>query len=147
VVPEQLTMLQTRLPRVLNGERVPRCELHVVSREATRVTLEIEIHLIQNGAGAVIQGVARDVTARLELEAQLRQAQKMEAIGRLASGIAHDFNNLATVVLASAERVSAQLPTESSAREELEAIRQAAHDANALTRQLLDFAQQRQRGF
>ncbi|HEU4587815.1 MAG TPA: PAS domain S-box protein [Gemmatimonadales bacterium] len=73
------------------------------------------------------------------LEAQLRQAQKMEAVGQLAGGIAHDFNNLLTAILANSELVLSEL-TNDAVRQEIEVIHQTAQRAAALTRQLLAFS-------
>ncbi len=85
--------------------------------------------------------VARDMTARREMESQLNQAQKMEAIGQLAGGIAHDFNNLLTVIQGYAELLGVSLLNE-SATEAVSEIRNAASRATALTRQLLTFSRQ-----
>jgi PAS domain S-box-containing protein len=82
-------------------------------------------------------GTVFDVTERMELELQLRQAQKMEALGRLAGGVAHEFNNLLTVILGHAQLLNAE-----SAREERRAIIQAAEGAGELTRHLLSFSRQ-----
>jgi PAS domain S-box-containing protein len=79
----------------------------------------------------------RDVTDREHLEEQLRQAQKMEAIGQLAGGVAHDFNNLLTTVIASSDMALEQLPLGSPASSDIEEIRHAATRASALTGQLL----------
>jgi two-component system cell cycle sensor histidine kinase/response regulator CckA len=81
-----------------------------------------------------------DVTERSHLEEQLRQSQKMEAVGRLAGGLAHDFNNVLTIIQSYAEVLTAELPAASKGREELDAIRSAADRASALARQLLAFS-------
>ncbi len=82
--------------------------------------------------------IARDVSRETELEAQLRQSQKMEAIGLLAGGIAHDFNNLLTVVLSAAEMLSLDELTEDQ-QQNVATISQAGTRAAELTRQLLAF--------
>ncbi|HEX2757759.1 MAG TPA: PAS domain S-box protein, partial [Thermoanaerobaculia bacterium] len=83
---------------------------------------------------------ARDLTDRLQLEAQLRVSQKMEGIGRLAGGIAHDFNNLLTAILGYSELMEAQLPDDEDLRSSLREIHHAGERAAALTRQLLAFS-------
>jgi PAS domain S-box-containing protein len=86
-------------------------------------------------------GVVQDITERKELEAQLRQAQKMEAVGQLAGGVAHDFNNLLAVVQGNAELALLEAEKLSPAtREYLQAIPVAAEKAANLTRQLLTFS-------
>src|SRR2546425_1732269 len=91
--------------------------------------------------GVVIN--ARDVTERRALERQFLQAQKMEAVGRLAGGVAHDFNNLLTAILGYADLLLDGLPALSPLRPDLEEIRKAANRAGGLTRQLLAFSRKR----
>ncbi len=88
----------------------------------------------------VIIGVARDITDELEMEDQLRQAQKMEAIGTLAGGIAHDFNNILAAILGYAELALADWPHEDSNRKKLEAIHFAGERARDLVAQILSFS-------
>jgi two-component system, cell cycle sensor histidine kinase and response regulator CckA len=82
----------------------------------------------------------RDITARRQLEAQLRQSQKMEALGRLAGGIAHDFNNLLTAMMGYTQFALDALDGQPAIRADLEEVLHATHRATSLTRQLLTFA-------
>ena len=82
----------------------------------------------------------RDLTERRRLETQLWQAQKMEAVGRLAGGIAHDFNNLVTVISGYSDLLLMSLPKESSLRRHAEEVKKAGDRAASLTRQLLAFS-------
>ncbi len=83
--------------------------------------------------------VLHDVTERRDLEEQLRQAQKMEAVGKLAGGVAHDFNNLLTAILGFATLAEEDVPADSTVRDALWQIRRSAEQAAILTRQLLAF--------
>ncbi len=92
---------------------------------------------IEDGLGI---SLIEDVTGRHELEEQLRQAQKMESIGKLAGGIAHDFNNLMTAVMGYSDLLLRQPEGSPMSREKVEAIRDSAVRASDLTRQLLAFS-------
>ncbi len=87
-----------------------------------------------------ILAVARDITQRKHLEEQLRQSQKMEALGQLAGGVAHDFNNLLQTVIAHVQFVEETLSPEDSAYEDIQQIRVATQKGAMLTRQLLAFS-------
>ena len=94
----------------------------------------------REGQDLGVIAVMRDLTSVRALEAQLRHAQKMEAVGRLAGGVAHDFNNLLTVITGRSQLLLLKLPPESSLRRDVELVEETAHRASALTRQLLSFS-------
>ena len=94
------------------------------------------------GRSAGLQGILSDVSEQHRVREQLRQSQKMDAIGQLAGGVAHDFNNLLTVISGNAEMAQLQLGEDGPASLELGEIRQTAARATNLTRQLLAFSRQ-----
>jgi len=113
-------------------------------KDGTPFWNELSISPIRDGAGKLTHfvGVQADVTARHCLQEQLRQVQKMEAIGRLAGGVAHDFNNLLTIINGYSEVLLATLPPDDPNRSFLDEIHKAGVRSAELTRQLLAFSRQ-----
>lgn len=107
-------------------------------------TQEGTIAVVRDASGAVTSyvAVARDITQDLALEGQLRQAQKMEAIGRLAGSVAHDFNNVLSVILSYAQMIAGEPKLDESLRADVDEIKKAALRASVLTGQLLTFSRQ-----
>jgi PAS domain S-box-containing protein len=135
--------ITTRLASVSAGHEAQRrlVLLTIIGKHRRRIVTEVSWRAIVRGGAVVsIEAIARDLTERRRLEEQLRQAQKMEAVGRLAGGIAHDFNNLLMAVTGYSELLLDRLAHDDSLRRNAEEIRNAAARAAGLTRQLLTFS-------
>ena len=133
------------LLEVLGAERPalkPPARWRHVTRDDRRLEVEIASHTLPFGGRPAVLVHAHDVTEQLRLEAQLRQAHKMEAVGRLAGGVAHDFNNLLTVILGYGNLVQNRLRAEDPVRRDVGEIVAVAERAASLTRQLLAFSRQ-----
>jgi len=141
VKPGQFEVFQQTLERKLAGEELTTYELEIIARDGHKVALEVSTRLIyQEGKPVGVQGIGRDVTERKNLEAQLRQAQRMESIGTLAGGVAHDFNNILTGIIGFSELAMLNLLPPSPIYRNLQEIKQLGERAARLTRQLLAFA-------
>jgi PAS domain S-box-containing protein len=115
-------------------------ELTGMRADGTDFPLELTVARIGTDSRAVLTGFVRDITERRALEEQLRQSQKLEAIGRLAGGVAHDFNNILMSIMGAADLLLMQMAPGDSAREEAMEIKQSVDRGAGLTRQLLAFS-------
>jgi PAS domain S-box-containing protein len=130
-----------RMKEVLARGEVWKGRLVNRRKDGTLFEDEATISPVRDGAGRIVNYVAitRDTTNEARLARQLFQAQKMEAIGRLAAGVAHDFNNLLGVITGYGESLNLQLSTTDPLKDEVDQILKAAERAANLTRQLLAF--------
>ncbi|MCM3871113.1 MAG: PAS domain S-box protein [Pyrinomonadaceae bacterium] len=141
VAPEHLYEARQMIRRKLAGQSITAYELEIVAKDGSRIAVEVNTSLVfRDGVAIGVQGIARDVTERKQLEEQLRQSHKMDAIGQLAGGVAHDFNNLLTVIGGYSSILLGKLPPESPHRASIEEIKKASDRASSLTRQLLAFS-------
>ncbi|MBM3779255.1 MAG: PAS domain S-box protein [Acidimicrobiia bacterium] len=142
---EQYRDLTTRLRA---GDTAPGIrELTALRSDGTTFPVEVSLATWQSGEERNFTAIVRDITARRQAEdalrlreQELRQAQKMEAVGRLAGGVAHDFNNLLTAIRGYAELLVYDLPEGDPKKEDAAEIVKAADSAGSLTRQLLAFS-------
>ena len=115
-------------------------ELTGLRSDGSEFPTELTVARIGADNRAELTGFIRDITERRALEEQLRQSQKLEAIGRLAGGVAHDFNNILMSVMGSADLLLMQLAPGDAARDEAAEIKQSVDRGAGLTRQLLAFS-------
>jgi len=141
LVPEDHTLARENIrKRMSGGVAILPYSLRVLHQSGA--VLQVEVHGSRtdyNGRPAVM-GMLVDITERLQLEAQFRQAQKMDSVGQLASGIAHDFNNLLTAILGYCDLVLESASAGTAVNDDLLEIRRAALRAAELTHQLLAFS-------
>ena len=147
VAPAYLEKAQEMFRQKLAGETVTAYELEILSKDGSHVPVEVNTRLVfHDGVPVGVQGIARDSTERKRLEEalheseeQLRQSQKLEAIGQLAGGVAHDFNNLLTAINGYSALALRRLGDDHPISSYLEEIKKAGDRAANLTRQLLAF--------
>ena len=140
------------LARLRSGETIEPFETERVRKDGTHFNVSLGYGPLRDADGS-IKGVAtfaRDITEQVaarareaDLEARLRQSERLESVGLLAGGIAHDFNNLLAVVLNYAAFIEDKLPDDAELRDDLLQIKRAAERGAVFTRQLLTFAHQR----
>jgi two-component system cell cycle sensor histidine kinase/response regulator CckA len=147
VAPEYLDKAREMLRLKLAGETVTAYELEILTKDGGRIPVEVNTRLVyKDGVPVGVQGIARNITERKRLEEalrdseqQLRQSQKLEAIGQLAGGVAHDFNNLLTAINGYSALALRRLGDDHPISSYLEEIKKAGDRAANLTRQLLAF--------
>jgi PAS domain S-box-containing protein len=117
-------------------------QIETLARRAdgTEFPIELSVARVANDSRTLVTGFVRDITERRALEEQLRQSQKLEAVGRLASGVAHDFNNILMSILGAADLILMQLGPDEPARSEANEIKVSVQRGAGLTRQLLAFS-------
>ncbi|MCP4690188.1 MAG: PAS domain S-box protein, partial [Desulfobacterales bacterium] len=139
---------------ILADEPLTSFETRMVRKDGSVIWVLINGRPVRDDAGKLLhmEGMVQDITHRKEaeagkarLEAQLRQTQKMEAIGALAGGIAHDFNNMLGVIIGCSELAMQHIPKESVTRADLEKVLDAGLRGKSLVRQILTFSRQSER--
>jgi len=139
--PDEIPLI---MEKIRQGEQVGYFESVRVTKDGRRLNVSISVSPIHDTDGNIVgaSAIGRNVTAQKKVEDQLRQSQKMEAVGRLAGGVAHDFNNLLGIVTACTELLRARADEDSL--EYIDNIREAAKRGAALTRQMLSFSRRQQ---
>ena len=140
--PEDRARVKEIFSRTVSSGKGARAEYRFLLPDGSVRFIESMGNVIKDGAGKPyrIVIVSRDVTERKNLELQLRQAQKMEALGQLAGGVAHDFNNIITALTAYADFITRAVPAGSTAAEDAGEITKVCGRAAGLSRQLLAFS-------
>ncbi|HKV04688.1 MAG TPA: PAS domain S-box protein [Candidatus Acidoferrales bacterium] len=144
VHPDDLSLVQEAAAEARNGGVGRTIQYRMHHKDGSWRTIESRASAISNAQGVVsnLVIVNRDVSERRQLEEQFRQAQKMEAVGRLSGGVAHDFNNLLGVIIGYAEFLQERMDQENALRGSVDEILKAGKRAASLTRQLLAFSRQ-----
>jgi PAS domain S-box-containing protein len=142
--PDQREIVRAAIRRKLEqGAAETRYEVRLQKRDGGYVPFEVNSRVVvRDGRPVGIHGVGRDISERRRLEEQLRQAVKMEAVGRLAASIAHEFNHLLAAISGYGERVLGRLRANDPLRAEVQEILRTGEQAAELTRELLAFGRQ-----
>jgi PAS domain S-box-containing protein len=140
IAPEHRRQTLERFRAVMSGIATSYDET-IIHKSGRRIEVNITaLPIVVDGKVVGMYGIAKDLTARRELEARLRHAQKLEAVGRLAAGVAHDFNNLLTIIQSSATLITQELPASTQSHADAQEIVKASRRASELTQQLLAFS-------
>jgi PAS domain S-box-containing protein len=133
-----------RLARFVQASRlsvpVQRYETRALRRDGSEFPVEVSMTALRRGDGYVLNAFVRDLTEKIRIEEQFRQAQKMEAVGQLTGGLAHDFNNLLAIIIGNLDVLSELRELDSEQEELLHGAIGAALSGSELTRRLLAFA-------
>jgi two-component system, cell cycle sensor histidine kinase and response regulator CckA len=142
VHPDDQPGVQAAILRAASGASAYDIEHRIVRADGGTRWIHARADMVRtaDGRAARLIGTVQDITDRRQLEEQLRQSQKLEAIGRLAGGVAHDLNNALTAIGGYAELALTEMAGDHSARLDVEEIRRAAERAASVTRQLLAFS-------
>ena len=141
VHPDYRDFVQSRISRGLqDGKTMPVVEEKFLKLDGTAIDVEVSALPIVFEKKPAIQVVFRDVTEKKKLQSQLLQAQKLEAVGRLAGGVAHDYNNMIGVILGYASLLEKEIPKKDPSFVKVQAILTAANRTADLTKQLLAYA-------
>ncbi|MGQ0665782.1 MAG: ATP-binding protein [Nitrospiraceae bacterium] len=139
--PEHDPAMNQRIRHALeSGRRIPLLECKMLRLDGTMIDVELVGSPLTDQGSPTIQVVVRNITDRRELEEQLRQSQKMEAVGQLAGGVAHDFNNMLLIIGGFSDLLANDPGLTEDQRSSVEQIRQASNRAGRLTTQLLAFS-------
>ena len=130
------------LNKIVRGESTEHYESVRVTKDRRHLNVSISVSPLRGASGDIVgaSAIVRDVTAQKRAEGQLRQAQKMEAIGRLAGGVAHDFNNILAIINACTEFLRDRIDPAAEPSRYVENIKRAIERGTSLTRQLLAFS-------
>ena len=130
------------LRKIARGESVEHHESVRVTKDGRHLNVSISVSPLRDATGDIVgaSAIARDITAQKRAEGQLRQSQKMEAIGRLAGGVAHDFNNILGIINACTEFLRDRIDPAAEPSLYVENIKKATERGASLTRQLLAFS-------
>lgn len=135
--------------KLIKGDTVTAFETRMVRRDGQHIWVLVNGRPVYDASGNLLylEGMVQDITEKVRLENQIRQTQKMEAIGTLAGGIAHDFNNMLGVIIGCTELAMDGMPNNSKAAADIERVLDAGLRAKALVRQILTFSRQSETEF